>query len=732
MNSHHASPVPMSAQTGGVNAAMQRHWRNWWHLSSALNHCDAFLGEARQDRAPWLIVAFIAGIAAWFALSGPAQWIAFVFCTGLIAILALASWRHNQFRANLLLAILSMCIAAVAGLALIWARSAMIGTPPLAHPVMGVFDARVLERVEQPAQERVRLILATRNPDDAMPMKIRVNLPDKWDSPELAKGAVIRVKVRLMPPAPPMLPGAYNFARAAWFQGFAATGSVIGPVSILKPAEVWGGIAQVQQRLSAHVRAQLSGSSGTIAAAFASGDRGAIATADAEAMRDAGLTHLLSISGLHVSAVIAGVYLIALRLLAFWPWLALRMRLPVVAAALAAIGGVGYTLLTGAQVPTVRACAAAILVLLAMALGREPLSLRLVGVAALFVLLLWPESLVGPSFQMSFAAVIAIIALHGAAPVRAFLADRDETWWQRTGRRAVMLLLTGVVIELALMPIVLFHFHRAGVYGALANVVAIPLTTFVSMPLIAIALLLDGVGLGAPAWWLVGKSLDLLLWIAHTTATQPGAVNHLGYMPVLAFALCVGGSLWLALWRGSVRLAGLVPVAVGTLIAIAAPQPHILVTADGRHVGLVGLSSDGSTSRLYLLRQSHSDYVRDNLAELSGVKADAIAIDQWPGARCSADFCTVQIAGRDRQWTVLMARSRDLVTERALHAACQRADIVVADRGLPQSCRPRWLKADRRLLSRTGGIALSLDPLRIRTVAQQEGHHGWWRSGSGS
>ncbi|MCB2051809.1 MAG: ComEC/Rec2 family competence protein, partial [Novosphingobium sp.] len=422
MNSHHASPVPLSAQTGSVNAAMQRHWRNWWHLSSALNHCDAFLGEVRQDRAPWLIVAFIAGIAAWFTLSGPVQWIVFVFCTGLIAIIALASWRHNQFRANLRLAILSMCIAAVAGLALIWARSAMVGTPPLAHPVMGVFDARVLERVEQPAQERVRLILATRNPDDAMPMKIRVNLPDKWDSPELATGAVIRVKVRLMPPAPPMLPGAYNFARAAWFQGFAATGSVIGPVSILKPAEVWGGIAQVQQRLSAHVRAQLSGSSGTIAAAFASGDRGAIATADAEAMRDAGLTHLLSISGLHVSAVIAGVYFIALRLLAFWPWLALRVRLPVVAAALAAVGGVGYTLLTGAQVPTVRACAAAILVLLAMALGREPLSFRLVGVAALFVLLLWPESLVGPSFQMSFAAVIAIIALHSAAPVRAFLA----------------------------------------------------------------------------------------------------------------------------------------------------------------------------------------------------------------------------------------------------------------------------------------------------------------------
>src|SRR5690606_23171819 len=129
---------------------------------------------------------------------------------------------------------------------------------------------------------------------------------------------------------------------------------------------------------------------------------------------------------------------------------------------------------------------------------REPLSLRMVAVAAFLVLLLWPESLVGPSFQMSFAAVIAIVALHGCAPVRAFLQPREESWLARMGRRAVMLLVTGLLIELALMPIGLFHFHRAGVYGALANVIAIPLTTFISMPLIAVALLLYLVGAGAP------------------------------------------------------------------------------------------------------------------------------------------------------------------------------------------------------------------------------------------
>src|SRR5690606_11964974 len=189
-------------------------------------------------------------------------------------------------------------------------------------------------------------------------------------------------------------------------------------------------------------RGEMEGQPGAIAAAFASGDRGAISPEVEEAMRDAGLTHLLSISGLHVSAVIGAAYLLAIKLLALSPWLALRVRLPVAAALVAALAGIAYTLLTGAQVPTVRSCAGAVLVLIALAIGREPLSMRLVAVAAIFVLLLWPESLVGPSFQMSFAAVIAIIALSTSGPVRRFLAPREESFATKWGRRILMLLVT--------------------------------------------------------------------------------------------------------------------------------------------------------------------------------------------------------------------------------------------------------------------------------------------------
>ena len=108
---------------------------------------------------------------------------------------------------------------------------------------------------------------------------------------------------------------------------------------------------------------------------------------------------------------------------------------------------------------------------------------------------------------------------------------------------------TGLAVELALIPFALYHFHKAGLYGVAANLAAIPLTTFVIMPLEAGALLLDLLGLGAPLWWLAGLPLDALLWIAHTVANARGAVATLASMPLWAFALMVVGGLWLCLWR---------------------------------------------------------------------------------------------------------------------------------------------------------------------------------------
>ncbi|MBX7496165.1 ComEC family competence protein [Qipengyuania sp. 6B39] len=714
--------VPMGGADDASADIVPRPWRMRGQLSRFAEVCEVFLARSGFDRGPWLVVAFASGIGLWFLLDTAWQWLGTIGALILTAVGSLALWRDREERAHLMLAIIAVALAVAAGIALVWARSAMIGAEPIERPMFERIDGRILEREEQPADDRIRLVLAARDAVSGTARAYRVNVPLEQDDPALREGARVRLSARLMPPSPPIVPGAYDFARRAWFDGLAATGSIAGAVEIVEaPLGADGIIAGVQRKLSAHVRGQLDGAPGAIAATLASGDRGAIAEADEEAMRDAGLTHLLSISGLHVSAIIAATYILTLKLLALWPWLTLRVRLPLLAAATAALAGIAYTMLTGAEVPTVRSCLGAVLVLLALALGREPLSMRMVAVAAMAVLLLWPESLVGPSFQMSFAAVLAIVALHNAKPVREFLTPTEGSGVRRLGRRVLMLFVTGFIIEIALMPIVLFHFHRAGVYGAFANLFAIPLVTFVSMPLVAVALALDIVGLGAPAWWLVGRSLELLLAIAHIVSDQPGAVKLAPKIPMAALMLFLVGAVWLALWHGRARLWGLLPAFAAALWMVGTLAPDIVITRDGRDVGIAG-----EGHRLLVLRDSDGSYAQDNLREVAALEGEPVPLAKWPGARCSPDFCTVTLDRGGRAWSVLVARSRNLIEERSLAAACERSDIVIADRFLPRACRPLWLKADRRFLEQAGGTAIYLRTGRIDTVADGQGEHGWW------
>ena len=715
--------VPFDSADPGGAALQQNPWRKRVNLSSGLAWTERFLAASGFEQGPWLVVGFAAGIAAWFETANLWQWLG-VIALGLGAAGAgLALLRRDGKHPYLRRAVVAMALALAFGCAFVWVKSQLIGTRPIARTMVVWLDGRVLSREEQPAQARVRLRLAAREPDSGRAIVVRVNLKQGDDRSEFAEGSTLRLRARLVPPAAPMLPGGYDFSRAAWFSGIAATGTVLGQPKVIAVGEPDGLLRRLQRSLSRHVRMNLSGSPGALAAAFASGDRGAIAPEDEDAMRDAGLTHLLSISGLHVSAVIAAAYFLALRLLGLFPWLALRVRLPIAAAGAGALAGIGYTLLTGAEVPTIRSCIGAVLVMLALVLGREPLSMRMVAVAAALVLLIWPEALVGPGFQMSFASVIAIVALHGSAPMRAFNAPREEPLWARGLRQLASILLTGVVIELALMPIGLFHFHRAGVYGALANVIAIPLTTLASMPLIALALLFDAVGAGAPFWWLAGKSLELLLALAHWTASMPGAVTMMPAMGDAAFALFLAGGFWLALWRGPPRLLGLVPATLGLILLLQVRAPDLLISGDGRHVGITGEAAD----ELLVLRESRSDYTRDNLTETAGMNGEVRLLDDWPGARCNADFCAIRLRRGGRDWQVLMSRSNDMTQERELAAACERADVVVSSRYLPYSCHPRWLKADRSSLERTGGLTIDLTDLRIDSVAASEGEHGWWQ-----
>lgn len=674
---------------------------------------ERWLEAERGQLVLWIPVLLGAGIAAWFVLPDANRWAAMVL--GGLAVAAAGFAASAGGRTARCVTAAAMLVAV--GCALVWWRAERVAAPVLARPAIVVFQGKV-ERIEAlPARELVRVRIA---PDagSGLPARVRVNL-DTADVPAgLTPGAVVKLRARLMPPAPPAVPGAYDFERVAWFDGLGATGRGFAPVEIVTPGERKSGL---RERLTAHVQSQVEGSAGGIAAALVTGDRGAIGEADAEALRRSGLAHLLSVSGLHVTAVVGAMMLLVLRLLALSPALALRWPLPVVAAGAAGMAAVGYTLLTGAEVPTVRSCIAALLVLAAMMLGREAITLRLVAFGALVVLLLWPEALMGPSFQMSFAAVTAIVALYESKRVRGWFERREEGWAPRLGRGVVSLLLTGLVVEIALTPIALFHFHKSGVYGALANIVAIPLTTFIVMPLEAAALFFDLVGLGAPFWWATEQALRLLLSIAHAAANAPGALAMLPAMPGGAYALMVAGGLWIALWRTRVRAAGLVPVMAGALWALATPMPDLLVTGDGRHLALRTAAGE-----MALLRDRAGDYVRDMMAENGGVDAELPALDGQDGARCSPDLCLADVERGGRRWRMAAVRSSYLVPWREMIAVCRDADIVVAERRLPSGCTPRWLKLDRTMLARTGGVAITLAATPgVRTVREAGARHPW-------
>lgn len=670
--------------------------------------------EAERGQAPlWAPVALGAGICAWFALPTPRLWLVWVLGWSALALMAWAIGR--QSRTGAFFAIGAALLAA--GCILPWGKSVLMGAPPLARQAMAQFEAEVVGVERLVARDSIRLRLAPIGRAD-LPRNLRVTAPPEGVPEDIAPGARVAVRAYLMPPPPAALPGAYDYALRAWFDGIGATGRALGPVRLIEPGRDGAGL---RQRLEAHILSRLSDGPGAIAAALATGNQGAISDADAVAMRRSGLAHLLSISGLHVSALIGGVIFIVLRVLALSPRLALHAPLLLVSAMCGAAAGIGYTLLTGAQVPTVRSCIAALLVIGGLALGREAISLRLVATGALIVMLFWPEAVIGPSFQMSFGAVVAIIALYEYPPTRRFFARREERWIARFARQLFALLITGLAVELMLAPIAIYHFHRAGLLGALANMIAIPLTSFVIMPAELLALILDIFGLGYPAWLVTGASLDLLLWIAHRVGGLRYAVLPLPVTGGAVFVVTMLGFLWLALWRGRARWLGLAPVLAGFAVMAVTRPPDMLVTRDGRHVAL--RMTDG---RIGLLRDRAGDYVRQSISETLGVEGELDALAALPGAHCSRDICIVDVPQADGpDMRVLATRSSTYLDWNALIRACASADIAISDRRLPAGCQPKWLRLDRASLATTGGLAVRFGDRTVMTSLDPRDRHPW-------
>ncbi len=678
---------------------------------------DAWL-DAERDRLPLLTpVAIGCGITWWQLYGESAAPVLFAVLIGIVLI-GISMQRGSTIGR---LAIYAALLTAL-GYGAITLKSHTAGAQPLSRPWIGILNGEVrsIEHITARGIVRYRLYTGTQQ---AVPPNVRINVDSKDALPAIVPGTVVQLKARLMPPPGPALPGSYDFARTAWFQGIGATGRAIGPLKILTPAgttsDFWG---QSRNTLAAHIEAAMDAETGPVGSALLVGTRGGITEADAAALRNSGMAHLLSVSGLHVTAIVGATYIMLAGLLALWPRLALRVPVPLIAAAGSAMVAVGYTLLTGMEVPTIRACVAALLILVAMALGREALSLRLLAAGATFVLVFWPEALAGPSFQLSFAAVGTIIVLHESPWMRRWGSRREEAIVIRLFRNTATILITGIAIELILAPIALFHFHKSGLYGALANVVAIPMTTFVIMPAQLAGLIADQFYLnaGQPFWWIATKGINVILWIAHSVSSTPGAVAMLPEISTGAFATIISCGLIIAIFDDRRRWIASVPMALAVVAMIISPRPDMLLTGDGQHLAI--LNDDG---KLAILRPRAGEYARSILTETAAVDEEAVPLDELPEAQCNSDSCALTLNRGGRNWRILALRSNYIIPAMELAAACARSDIVISSRRLPWSCKPDWIKADGGFLERTGGLAFYLKSRRVTTVAGDNAQHQW-------
>jgi len=644
----------------------------------------------RQQQALWLPIAMGAGILFYFNLREEPDPRLIWLAPALIATAFILARRRP------LLGWLCALVAAFSlGFAVVlW--QAQRASPPITPPPRALLVEGIVQNVEAlPQGMRVTLAEARLGPDQpVLERSLRLRLR-RDDAAQPAPGDRLRVRALIRPPSAPAYPGAWDFQRAAYFSGQGGVGFAIGAAEVTPSAGEAPPLSALRQILEARVMAALPGAAGAISAALLTGSQSAIPPVDLAAMRDSGLAHLLSVSGLHIAIVMSVSFWVCRLLLALYRPLALRVPGKLLAGIGALLAGGFYMLLTGAQVPMQRSFAMACLVTLAILAGRKAISLRGLAWAAAVVMLLDPAALLGPSFQMSFAAVLALIAGFEALQPRFAAMRGGIRWGRRIGLAVAGLMLTSILAGAATAPFGLAHFGRLQWYGVAANALAVPTTSFLVMPAGMLAALLMPLGLEAPALWVMGLGVEAVLWVARLVAAWPGATQSASPIPAWGLVVFAFGFCWLCLWRCRWRLIGLLPMAVGLCSAAFVQAPHILVSGDAR---LIAIST---TDTLFIQRQQGaSSLTRDAWLRLYGQEAAQTlpAEGSSPDGklRCSSDGCVLaENAG------AFLVRRGDI------RAQCGAVAVIISAEPIRQRCRDSIL-IDRFSVWRDGTHAIWL------------------------
>lgn len=671
--------------------------------------------------ALWTPVLFAVGIGGYFVLPmEPESWLGGIAFLGAgLGVLCLRKRRRNAF-----FVFLAVMIAA-AGFGAAQVRNAAVSAPVLERQIGPVSLSGRVIRVE-PSEKGHRLTLdriaIDRTGLTEMPARVRITARSRAAPPN--PGDTIAARAILQPPPSPSLPGGYDFARKAWFERIGAVGFALGAVTVTEtPASSsWRiGLARLRLAMTTRIMGGVGAHDGIgpVAAALMTGERRAIPKESLASMRDSGLAHLLAISGLHIGLV-AGLLFFAIRLgLALIEPVALRYPIKKIAALAAILGAFAYLLISGATIPTQRAFLMVSIVMLAVMIDRTAISMRLVALSAMAVLLFAPESLLSASFQMSFAAVVGLVAVYeAAAPRMTALRHRGGLFGSRICLFIAATMLTTLIASLATAPFAIYHFNRIALYGLLANLVAVPVMAMWIMPLGIVSFLLMPFGLESLGLVPMGWGISVVLWIADSVAALPGAVALVPPMPTTGLAILSLGGIWLCVMRGRIRFYGLPAIAAGMASILSVTAPDVIVNRDG---GLVAVNL--GAGRVVMSSGSGNRFERDMWQRRLAVDE----VGQWPmggidpTARigCDPTGCIAVIGGR----TVALVTEAAAVVE-----DCAEADHVILLTRIPRRmCGTAKVAFSTFHVWRDGAHAIRFgaDGAVVETARERRGDRPW-------
>ncbi len=582
------------------------------------------LFKERSRWFPWIPVLFGMGIVIYFALPfEPSLWLG----AGLIeAIIFLALIFRRNFT---ILGILSIVGIITLGFAVVQLRAAYINKTPFISEEQKLYLKGRIASADANSRGNIRLLLEDISDfdDTPIPGKYKITLLSKKAPAE--EGQCVEMIAKIMPPYSAAVIGGYQFDRKTFFENIKATGYSVSralPVECLEKSSLSGSlklkIEQIRNEIVNKINAVLPPDEAAVTAAIVAGERSGMSRRLTENYRDSGLAHFLSISGLHMSMLAGMMFFLVRAAASCFPPLIARYDTKKAAAVLSVFMSALYLLVSGAEIPAQRSFIMIFIVLLGILLGRQALSILTISWAALVVLLLTPEALVGASFQMSFAAVVALIAFYEryAGNLHRFLHGgkyQNRPLLQKTGRIVfayiVGILTSDFVASLATLPFSIYHFNQIAVYTTIGNLLAGPVIGLIIMPFVLISLLALPLGLEELPLKIVGFGVHLVNETTAWVASLPNAGLPVLSMPSWGLGAIVLGGLWLCIWLGKWRLWGWLGIILGTLSLLTTSVPDVMIDESGKAVAV-----KDNTGRLIILPSRGKNFVKSIWLEKTG------------------------------------------------------------------------------------------------------------------